>query len=409
MILDSICALNIDMIKIPPQSSICVNNLLKRYHGWQFDSDGTVTSIPQLEENIPIESVRRQGGHVKTFPVHAVGDLLFVFLPSSLHGEMFPQSILPENYYPHVINGDDQIFVRELPYSFDFLVENFMDPAHIPFAHHKLQSTRDDGIPIEMAQLVSNFTHVEVSFKDRSSKRDRDGYASFQRPCYYNYGEYTGEGTDEATGKKARNPKLKVFITPIRAGKCRLFMGAFQIKLPTVLLHAAINRFFNSDIWLHDAEREVVRRKESGLAEGKLAGMDYISASRSDAGVSSFRRWWDKNGMSGAPPHTFGMATMEQLGPRSLGRREQIDPWENHVKHCSICRKSLKRIKRLQAMFMFMALASTAISRSNPIFGLVGVGASLFGRNFFKKFATAVEGNPELSGIADRSVAASAD
>lgn len=31
-----------------------------------------------------------------------------------------------------------------------------MDPAHIPFAHHKLQSTRDDGSPIDMEVLVSS-------------------------------------------------------------------------------------------------------------------------------------------------------------------------------------------------------------------------------------------------------------
>jgi len=380
------------------------------YHGWQFDAGGNVTSVPQLEENKSIESVRKQGGNVRTFPVHAAGDLLFVFLPASLHGEMFPRSLLPEHYYPHVIDGDGPIFVRELPYSFDFLVENFMDPAHIPFAHHKLQSTREDGMPIEMAPLVSNFTHVEASFRDRSAKRDRDGYLSFQRPCYYHFGEYTGDGVDEATGKKARQPKLKIFIAPVRAGRCRIFMGAFPVPLPTVVLHAGSNRFLNSDVWLHEAEREVVRRKEAGLAAGKLAGMDYISASRSDAGVSLFRRWWDQHGMAGAPPHTFGMATMEQLGPAPLSRREQIDPWVNHARHCASCRRGLRRIKRLRAACTFLALASAAAAgRRHPVVGLAGVGASLYGRNFFKKFATAIEGNPEASGIADRSTAASAD
>ena len=32
--------------------------------------------------------------------------------------------------------------VVELPYSMNVLLENFFDPAHIPFAHHKLQSFR---------------------------------------------------------------------------------------------------------------------------------------------------------------------------------------------------------------------------------------------------------------------------
>jgi len=131
------------------------------YHGWQFDSNGNVTDIPQLDNDRTIQDVQKQKGtKLQTFPTHVVGNLLFVFLPTSLHGEMFPQSILPEQYYPFLNDSKDgnaKYFVRDLPYSFDFLVENFMDPAHIPFAHHKLQSTRDDGMPIQMEELVSFF------------------------------------------------------------------------------------------------------------------------------------------------------------------------------------------------------------------------------------------------------------
>jgi hypothetical protein len=65
--------------------------------------------------------------NLKTFPTHVVGDLLFVFLPSSLHGEMFPQSLLPEEYYPFLNEYKNRtnltFFARDLPYSFDFLVE----------------------------------------------------------------------------------------------------------------------------------------------------------------------------------------------------------------------------------------------------------------------------------------------
>ena len=53
------------------------------------------------------------------------------------------------------MNEANDLFVRELPYSFDILIENFMDPAHIPFAHHGLQGMRSDGSPIEMKALVS--------------------------------------------------------------------------------------------------------------------------------------------------------------------------------------------------------------------------------------------------------------
>ena len=391
---------------------LIVSIAILSYHGWQFGTDGKVTCIPQLEKTKTIESVQKSGGNAKTFPVHAVGDLLFVFLPSSLHGEMFPQSLLPENWYPNLgerANKEEQMFARDLPYSMDFLVENFMDPAHIPFAHHKLQSTRDDGIPIKMAEILSNFTHVEASFQDITGKRPRDAYASFQRPSYYHYGEYTGEGVDEATGKKARKAVLGIYIAPISGGKCRVFFSAPPIKVPVAVLHAGSNRFLNSDTWLHDTEREVVKRKEAGAGKGKLAEMDYIYASQSDTGVSVFRKWWMENGMADAPPNTFAMATMEELGPNVLSRREQIDPWENHAKHCSTCRKSLKNIRRGQTACLFLAIASTVLGRRIPVLGLVGAGVSLYGHNFLKRFATVIEGNPEKGGVGDRSAAAAAD
>jgi len=382
------------------------------YHGWQFDTNGNVTSVPQLEENKSIESVQNAGGNVKNFPVHVVDDLIFVFLPSSIHGEMFPQSLLPEDMYDAMEKSEPgtevkPMFGRTLPYSFDFLIENFMDPAHIPFAHHKLQSTRDDGVPIPISKIVSNFTHIELTFNDVSAKRARDGYASFQRPSLYHYGEF--DEKDDKTGEKERASKLKLFCVPVEAGKSRIFMNSPPIKVPVFLLHAGTNRFLNSDVWLHDTEREVLKRKDAGLAGQKIAGMDYVYSSQSDLGVTLFRKWWQQHGFADSPAHTFGMATSHQLGPTALTRHEQIDPWENHAKHCSICRRSLKRMKLGKKAFLFLALASPIFGRRVPLLGIGGVAFGLFGHNFLTKLATIIEGNPERSLVADRSAAALAD
>jgi nitrite reductase/ring-hydroxylating ferredoxin subunit len=57
------------------------------YHGWQFDTSGTVTHIPQLLEtaNKPLPSIQ-----APSLPVHTTGDLIWAFLPSKVHGESFP-------------------------------------------------------------------------------------------------------------------------------------------------------------------------------------------------------------------------------------------------------------------------------------------------------------------------------
>lgn len=100
------------------------------YHGWQFTTNGTLTDIPQLELNRSVDSVK--GGDATSLPVHQAGDLVFAFLPSSVHGEMFPQSLLPEDMYPTLreeMARNATYYTRDLPYSTDFLIENFMDPG----------------------------------------------------------------------------------------------------------------------------------------------------------------------------------------------------------------------------------------------------------------------------------------
>ena len=91
--------------------------------------------IPQLDEGRTIDAAIGKIGAATSLPVHAAGDLLFVFIPSEVCGESCPIEHLPEEYYPYLkdnIRNGKTYFVRDLPYSADFLIENFMDPAHIP-------------------------------------------------------------------------------------------------------------------------------------------------------------------------------------------------------------------------------------------------------------------------------------
>jgi len=371
------------------------------YHGWKFDVDGTLVDIPQFDNENSVFRARNVGGSLQNFPVHLAGDLIFAFLGSEIHGEMFPMELKPEQMYPYLneeIENGVTYYSRDLPYSADMLIENFMDPAHIPFAHHKLQGSRADAKAIQMKELVSNFTHVEVSFKDESNKVSRDGVLSFQRPGHYHFRTRRDDGQ--------MKPNLKMHIVPIKAGYSRVIYCDFSKKVPKFLLHAFSNRFLNTDSWLHDAERVSVERRSANVSNKKLAGLDYVMATQSDLGVSSFRRWWMKYWFADSPPHTWSMATPELLGPK-LSRSEQIDAWEHHVKTCSHCRKALKWMKRLQGTCILGSLMSVVLYQRIPVLAFALTSLFLYGQHFFKKFATALESNPEKSGIADRSVIAS--
>lgn len=62
------------------------------YHGWTFESDGSLMSIPQMDEGRTIEVATggRGAGAATSLPVHAAGDLLFLFLPTDVTGESWP-------------------------------------------------------------------------------------------------------------------------------------------------------------------------------------------------------------------------------------------------------------------------------------------------------------------------------
>ena len=69
------------------------------YHGWAFDTDGSLKALPQLDEGRTIDKVNIKS---TSLPVHVAGDLLFVFLPTAITGESWPINHLPEDHYPYL-------------------------------------------------------------------------------------------------------------------------------------------------------------------------------------------------------------------------------------------------------------------------------------------------------------------
>ena len=101
---------------------------------------------------------------MKSIRVRETGDVLWgSFDIENAHFDKEPNKVFPE------LNNVEHIISRNLPYGFDYLVENFMDPAHIPFAHHGLQGVRSDGthIPMNIITSVNDSDKIEVEFRDR--------------------------------------------------------------------------------------------------------------------------------------------------------------------------------------------------------------------------------------------------
>lgn len=203
---------------------------------------------------------------------------------------------------------------------------------------------------------------------------------------------------------------LVIYCIPVKAGKVRVMydIGDFGgLSLPTWISHAASNQFLNTDTWLHDVERNAIIR-DNAHDGAKGLGFDYLYASESDKGTVQFRKWW-KNRFVFSPPNTFGAATPEQLGPYSIPRHDQINPWDNHAKHCSSCRRTLKKIKLIQKICLYSSIASIVLLFQkkrffHPILAFAFATTGISASSFCRKAATVIEGNPYASGIGDRSV-----
>jgi phenylpropionate dioxygenase-like ring-hydroxylating dioxygenase large terminal subunit len=181
------------------------------YHGWQFNTLGKCSRIPQLDEKFK-EQIPA-GSDVPSFPTYITGDMLWAFLPMLASETSYPS--LPDKVAPLLANVTNFI-ARDLPYSFDFLIENFLDPAHIPYAHHSLQGVRSDGspIPTELVTSIENNTHIEIKFKDVVRGKSRDGVLTFIAPCYV---------TLTSSGRNS----LLLLCVPVSPGASRVFVGTF--------------------------------------------------------------------------------------------------------------------------------------------------------------------------------------
>ena len=141
------------------EKKITSTSLQCSYHGWEYDglNNGQCVGIPQISEQEKLALLSSTSNSnracVKSYSTIIHKNILW-FWPWKVDS----LSILgqhkkyPEGMMESIsINAIPSTYTRDLPYGWDTLVENLIDPAHIPFAHHNLQGKRKDAIPIYMS------------------------------------------------------------------------------------------------------------------------------------------------------------------------------------------------------------------------------------------------------------------
>eukprot|EP00981_Chlorochromonas_danica_P007934 scaffold1909_cov155-Ochromonas_danica.AAC.1 len=285
------------------------------YHGWQFDQSGKCARIPKADTDSPKAILKQTDAietrdrfvylNMKAYPVHIMGGILWGYLPIVGLKSMIDK--LPEDILPLLSNEIDkwEVFSRELPYSFDIAMENFMDPSHIPFAHHALLGKREDGSPIP-TQVMANESCVQVKFKDRFLGKERTATSNFISPFYFYF-----EVLDEKATLEIPTMQLMILVCPVLPGRTRVFIyfPTAQSKRPKILQHYMSMRFLDSDMWIMEAERALrcpvssfdsaaaAMRSEDRLLMGLVpqGAPNYVVPFESDKGPMAWRKWWRNN------------------------------------------------------------------------------------------------------------------
>eukprot|EP00898_Chlorokybus_atmophyticus_P009261 jgi/Chlat1/965/Chrsp108S01391 len=237
------------------------------YHGWEFEGDGSCAKIPQLAQ--PSSTVLSSPRACATsLPTKEELGLLWLW-PDASSKQQAESTPLP---LPRAIREGaakvNYLYMREIYYGFDYLLDNVLDISHLPFAHHGvIGMQRAMATPIELNVVeneVNGFLGVAKQGPFSSSQR-------FEAPCLWEF-RFGPPG-------KYAPAVLALYAVPMSPGRTRL------ISLDTRP---------NNPSWAKSKPEWTPRWLDHMVRTSLLNGDDYIIAKQErDAAPLKDKYWSD--------------------------------------------------------------------------------------------------------------------
>jgi phenylpropionate dioxygenase-like ring-hydroxylating dioxygenase large terminal subunit len=334
------------------------------YHGWQFGTDGKCLHIPQLPEKAKIP----ENSRVKSYPVQQHQGMIWVWLGDA--------DKVKKNPVPHLeILENTDIFcvdtVLNLPYDYSYLIENFLDPAHVAISHDRseLIAKREDAQPLEMEILESSGHTIKARYRKNIPSQGAWTNVDFYPPYCVIY-SYGNPAINKVGG-------FALYAIPIQWGKSRLFVRRygtiftswFKLK-PVWLEHLRQNKIIEEDLDFIVAQQEVIEKTKQSLKEL------FLPLKSSDLFLLEYRKWLDKYGQD--LPFYEGYTTAKHIG------KYQADPnlsdrLSRHTKLCHSCSQAHKNTQTLTKVLVGVAIFcwSLALLTDNLSFRIIEVLAAI--------------------------------
>ncbi|HBE19732.1 MAG TPA: (2Fe-2S)-binding protein [Cyanobacteria bacterium UBA11149] len=317
------------------------------YHGWQFGINGECLHIPQLapDAKIPVNAC------VESFPVVQRQGMIWLWIGEAKKADERLIPIIPELDNPAFVSTD---YIRELPYDQNYLIENFIDPAHVYISHDGSEANRQDAQPLEIEVLESCAMGIRGKFRGMLKVNGRYQRLDFIAPNLVHY-RLSFAKPDWLAG-------LALYTVPLGRGRSRVILRRYrnfftgQMKLkPRWLEHLRQNRVLEEDLPLILGQQTEIARLGKSLQE------IFLPLKTSDVLVTEYRKWLDNFGAS--LPYYQGYNTTKNMSngeyiPQSV----ESDRFSQHTVICSSCHRAYQITNRLKYTGVGVAIALFALA-----------------------------------------------
>ncbi|KAF6257312.1 hypothetical protein COO60DRAFT_1640038 [Scenedesmus sp. NREL 46B-D3] len=351
--------------------------------------DGKCTAIPQaLDASSAATACASKRSCATALPAAVGGGLLWVWpdvAPTAAQDAAATEvPVLPQLQDGKLVPLSGRWMTRDLPYSWDFFIENVLDPTHVDFVStprsagfdatkfvtQDLRLHEDRGPAGFVYQVVPSDPHKRgsyIHFRPPALVTLQPGPDPEPRPVQHK----SRGAADARPGSEDPNilSGLIFYVAPTKPGWCRLHgtswiadrdmqplktASLFTNAMPTWLKHILGFEFFaGDDVFLGAAAKKYA-------AEGGDWRKSYYLPTRADAAIMAMRKWMDKHAGGGIPfpEHLQGASAV--LTNLNITPRQAMDRYSQHVQHCSHCRKALGRTQSVAAAALVTALAALA-------------------------------------------------
>ena len=325
------------------------------YHGWAFSGEGSCEHIPQQLADGKAETSKR--ACATAYKTAIAQGLLFIYPGNPDNAAKVTVPII-EAMEESTKDWTCLSTFRDVPYDAFTLLENVIDPSHVPYTHHNNVGTRENASPVELQVTHADKFGFEGVWQDGPRKGTLGTqYTKFVAPCLMWH---------DLTSKQFGRTLTVVYATPMRKGECRLFarfpfkfaspIPRFFISLsPKWLTHISNNKILEDDqIFLHYQERYL-----ENLGGSDRYSQAFYLPTKADLYVSELRQWVNL---------FFADAFKSEKYPPILSKEQLLDRYHSHTKHCASCRGALKRVRQFKTISAAIAIIALAVS---PLIGLI--------------------------------------